>query len=33
MNKANSFNKEELIACGHGKLFGPNSLAFLLIIC
>ena len=25
MNKANSFNKEELIACGHGKLFGPNS--------
>ena len=25
MNKANSFNKEELIACGHGNLFGPNS--------
>ncbi|MGB0895639.1 MAG: bifunctional 3-hydroxydecanoyl-ACP dehydratase/trans-2-decenoyl-ACP isomerase [Parashewanella sp.] len=25
MTKANSFTKEELIACGHGDLFGANS--------
>ncbi|MCH1926744.1 bifunctional 3-hydroxydecanoyl-ACP dehydratase/trans-2-decenoyl-ACP isomerase [Shewanella sp. C32] len=25
MTKANSFNKEELIACGHGEVFGKNS--------
>ncbi|GGI88324.1 bifunctional 3-hydroxydecanoyl-ACP dehydratase/trans-2-decenoyl-ACP isomerase [Shewanella gelidii] len=25
MNKANSFSKEELIACGNGELFGKNS--------
>ncbi|QSX28591.1 MULTISPECIES: bifunctional 3-hydroxydecanoyl-ACP dehydratase/trans-2-decenoyl-ACP isomerase [Shewanella] len=25
MNKANSFNKEELIACGYGDIFGKNS--------
>lgn len=25
MTKANSFNKEELIACGHGEIFGKNS--------
>ncbi|WP_394205485.1 bifunctional 3-hydroxydecanoyl-ACP dehydratase/trans-2-decenoyl-ACP isomerase [Shewanella waksmanii] len=25
MSKANSFNKEELIACGHAELFGVNS--------
>ncbi|MBE8168048.1 MAG: 3-hydroxyacyl-[acyl-carrier-protein] dehydratase FabA [Shewanella sp.] len=25
MNNANSFTKDELIACGHGDLFGANS--------
>ena len=25
MNKANSFSKEELVACGHGDIFGKNS--------
>lgn len=25
MTKANSYTKEELIACGHGELLGKNS--------
>jgi len=25
MNNQSSFNKEELLQCGHGELFGPGN--------